>query len=123
MIIKAYFLNWILLKIPPHLHTCMEQLPLSRMTSLVDTLFQDPTKFFNNWDNYEADVIAAVEMVSIASYATTDSIGVDADLWSSTSHRLSNWKTFIDSAVRISLTTLASPAVHQKSRDKFHESK
>ena len=100
----------------------MKQIPLSKMATLVDTLFEDPSKFFIQWDEYEANVIAALQMVSIASYATADVNGVHADLWRNTTRRMRNWKMFVELAARISLTSLASPAVFQHCRERFMRS-
>ena len=100
----------------------MKQIPLSKMATLVDTLFEDPSKFFLQWDEYEANVIAALQLVSIASYATADLSGVHADFWRNTTRKMRNWKMFVELAARISLTSLASPAVFQHSRERFMRS-
>ena len=65
---KAYFLDWLFLRIPPHLHHCLKALPLSKMSYIVDSLFEEPNDFFTDWEQREADVIAAFELVSIASF-------------------------------------------------------
>ena len=104
-----------ILRTPPHLHVCMKQIPLSKMATLVDTLFEDPSKFFLQWNEYEANVIAALQLVSITSYVTADVNGVHADLSKNTTRRMRNWKMFVELAAHISLSSLASPAVFQHS--------
>ena len=85
------------------------------MATLVDTLFEDPSKFFLQWNEYEANVIAALQLVSITSYATADVNDVHADLWKNTTRRMRNWKMFVELAVHISLSSLTSSAVFQHS--------
>uniref|UniRef100_A0A0P4YE06 AAA+ ATPase domain-containing protein n=2 Tax=Daphnia magna TaxID=35525 RepID=A0A0P4YE06_9CRUS len=114
---EAYFLDWFLLRIPPHLHRCLRKVPLSKMSYLVDHLFEEPAMFFLDWEHCEADVIAALELASIASFATADKI----DFWSETTGRMRNWKFFTETAARLSLETLASADV-MKSHKKFLQS-
>ncbi len=111
-----------MLRIPPQFHFCMGQVPLDKMTTLVNNLFQDSSNFFLEWDRYEADVIAALEIVSIASYATADVSGVRANLWKRITRRMRNWQIFTESAAYISLTALASPTVLKQSRERFIQS-
>lgn len=117
VVFKAYFLDWFLLRIPPHLHRCLRKVPLSKMSYLVDNLFEEPAMFFLDWEHCEADVIAALELASIASFATADKI----DFWSEATGRMRNWKFFTETAARLSLETLASADV-MKSHKKFMQS-
>ncbi len=87
----------------------MRKVPLSKMGYLVDNLFEDPGMFFLEWEHSEAEVIAALELVSIASFAKADM--EDSDLWDSCTTRIRNWKLFVETAARLSLEALAAPDV------------
>jgi hypothetical protein len=76
------------------------------MSNIVDNLFEEPKDFFLEWEQREADVIAALELVSIASFAKA-AIN-DADIWSGSTGRMRNWKFFAEAAARLSLASLAS---------------
>ncbi|KAI9554203.1 hypothetical protein GHT06_019475 [Daphnia sinensis] len=114
---EAYFLDWFLLRIPPHLHRCLRKVPLSKMSYLVDNLFEEPAMFFLDWEHWEAEVIAALELASIASFATADTI----DFWNKATGRMRNWKFFTETAARLSLEILASPDV-MNSHKRFMQS-
>ncbi|XP_057375006.1 uncharacterized protein LOC130695963 [Daphnia carinata] len=114
---EAYFLDWFLLRIPPHLHRCLRKVPLSKMSYLIDSLFEEQAMFFLDWEHCEAEVIAALELVSIACFATADTI----DFWSEATSRIRNWKFFTETAARLSLETLASADV-MKSHKRFMQS-
>ena len=74
---------------------------------IVNTLFDDPVYFFEDWESQEADVIAALELLNISSYATDES-----SPWTSAIITpIRNWKVFSVSAARLSLGQLCSPAV------------
>ncbi|KAI9554792.1 hypothetical protein GHT06_020069 [Daphnia sinensis] len=116
---EAYFIDWFLLHVPQHLHRCLRKLPLSRMVYLVDNLFEEPAIFYFDWEHWEGKVTAALEVVSIASFAKPDT--PDDGFWSTSTGRVRNWKSFIEMAVRSSLTALASPGV-LKSHERFIQS-
>lgn len=98
-------MDWFLCRIPPHLHRCSRKLPLSRMGNVVDDLFESPGKFLSEWKDCQADVIAALELLSIASFAKAD----DSNLWSYSNATLGNWQIFIETAARLSLKVLSAP--------------
>jgi len=83
---------------------------MSRMKDILNTLFEDPEYFFEDWESHESDVIAALELLSIASFATSKTV-----TWPvSTATRIRNWKVFNESAARLSLNALATPDVSPK---------
>ncbi|EFX63995.1 hypothetical protein DAPPUDRAFT_114810 [Daphnia pulex] len=86
---EAYFLDWFLLRIPPHLNHCLKKLPLSKMSYIVYNMFEDPKNFFIEWEQHEGDVI-------------------DGDIWGSATGRMRNWTFFTKTATRSSLASLAS---------------
>jgi hypothetical protein len=88
------------------------------MSYLVDNLFEEAGMFFLDWEHWQAEVIAALELVSIASFAKAD---VDHDFWSDAPGRLRNWKFFTEAAARLSLATLASSDV-LNSHERFMQS-
>jgi hypothetical protein len=115
---KDYFLDWFLLRIPPHLHRCLKNVPLSKMSYLVDNLFEEAAMFFLDWEHWQGEVIAALELVSIASFAKAE---MDGDFWNEATGRIRNWKFFTETAARLSLATLASTDVI-RSRQRFMQS-
>ncbi len=102
---KAYFLDCFLLRIHPHLHSCLRKVPLSKMGSLVDYLFEEPVPFFTTWEEWEARVIAVLELVSLVSFAKSDD-----DFWDDAT-LISDWKSFTKEGARLSLKKLGSPDV------------
>ena len=75
------------------------------MMDIVNTLFDDPVYFFEDWESQEADVIAALELLNISSYATDES-----SPWTSAIITpIRNWKKFSVSSARLSLGQLSSP--------------
>ena len=100
------------------------------MSYLVDNLFEEAGMFFLDWEHWQAqrmalenqawqaEVIAALELVSIASFAKADA---DHDFWSDAPGRLRNWKFFTEAAARLSLATLASSDV-LNSHERFMQS-
>lgn len=107
-------MDWFLLRIPPHLHLCTKKVPLSKLDQLADSLFEEPSEFILEWKDSEADVIAALELLSIASFAKVAS-SIDSDdspLWNSyTCGTIGRWKLFVETATRLSLEALAKPDV------------
>ena len=97
----------------------MRKVPLSKMGYLVDNLFEEPGMFFLEWENTEADVIAALELVSIALFARADAD--DSDLWNNCTARIRNWKFFVETAARLSIEALSLPDV-LKNRKRFMQS-
>ena len=88
------------------------------MTGIVDSLFEDPETFFKEWEENEAQVIAALELLGIASFALGDQVS-----WNNWTARIRNWKSFNESAARLSLDCLSTPDVlHVDNRDKFLQS-
>lgn len=114
-------MDWFLLRIPPHLQPCRNKIPISRMGPLIDSIFDEPIPFFQCWDQNKADVMSALELISIASFAKTEGDQVDFELWNVVSVRIRNWKSFIESAAVLLLTTLSSRDVLD-SREKFTQS-
>ena len=108
---QVYFKDWLLLHIPPHLHSCLELLPLEKMLDVVDSLFEDQPTFFQAWKLYKADVVAALELISITMYASTEEFP-----WNTGFGNIHNWEEFSKSAVRLSMTVLAKPAVIQNQK-------
>lgn len=90
------------------------------MVYLVDNLFDEPAMFFLDWEHWEGNVTAALEVVSIASFAKPDTSDDDG-FWSTATGRIRNWKSFIEMAARSSLTALASPGI-LKSHQRFIQS-
>jgi hypothetical protein len=85
---------------------------MTRMKDILNSLFEDPESFFEDWESHEGGVIAALELLSIASFATSKAI-----LWPiSTATQIRNWKVFIESAARLSLNALSTPAVLQSQK-------
>jgi hypothetical protein len=76
------------------------------MSYIVDNMFEDPKNFFIEWEQREADVVAALELASIASFAKADV--TDGDIWGSATGRMRNWTFFTETATRLSLASLAS---------------
>ena len=77
------------------------------MSYIVDSLFDEPKDFFVKWKKHEADVIVALELVNIASFAKT-AINDAGYIWRNATGRMRNWKFFTETAAHLSLTTLAS---------------
>ena len=88
------------------------------MSYLVDNLFEESAMFFLDWEHWQGEVIAALELISIASFAKTD---IEKDFWSDAPTRMRNWKFFTDTAARLSLATLASSDVIN-SHERFMQS-
>ena len=61
-----------------------------------NNLFEDHVAFFSQWNDSAPDVIAALELVSIASKVD------DSGLWN-TGCQIRSWNSFIDNAARFSL--------------------
>jgi len=78
------------------------------MLDIVDALFEDHQTFFQEWKRYEADVVAALELVSITMYASTEEFP-----WNNGFGSIRTWKEFSKSASRLSMTVLANPVVIQ----------
>ena len=83
------------------------------MSYLVDDLFEEPDNFFPDWQDWEAKVIAALELFSIASFAKLDS-----NLWDDVKSQINSWDIFTKEVARLSLKTLALPDVI-KSKETF----
>lgn len=85
---------------------------MARMKDILNSLFEDPESFFEDWESHEGRVIAALELLSIASFARSKAI-----LWPiSTATQIRNWKVFTESAARLSLNALSTPAVLQSQK-------
>lgn len=108
-----------MLRVPPHLHHCVRGIPLTKMTYLIDSLFEEPTEFVSQWKNYHPEVVAALELLSIASFTRPESD--DDSLWNDWTGRMRNWKSFSEALGRLSLTVLTSPEV-LNSHDKLIQS-
>lgn len=91
------------------------------MSNLVDSLFEESSMFFLDWEHWETEVISALELVSIASFAKTKVVDNGDNLWNNITSRVRNWKVFTFSAARLSLTVLSSPEV-LASHEKFMQS-
>ena len=63
---------------------------MARMRDIVNALFEDPEYFFEDWESHEADVISALELLSITSYATDEGTSVPWNTAITTQIR--NWK-------------------------------
>jgi len=81
------------------------------MLDVVDALFEDQSTFFQEWRRYEADVVAALELVSITVYASTEDFP-----WNTGFGNIRSWKAFSESAARLSITVLANPVVIQNQK-------
>ncbi len=84
------------------------------MGRLVDCLFENPEEFFRDWEQWEAKVIAALELVSIVSFAKPDT--ADVDLWKDATIRIRSWESFTKETARLSLKKLGSPDVIKSKR-------
>lgn len=84
------------------------------MGRLVDCLFENPEEFFRDWEQWESKVIAALEVVSIVSFAKPDT--ADVDLWKEATTRIRSWESFTKETARLSLTKLGSPDVMKSKR-------
>lgn len=93
-----------LLRLPHHLHPCVRALDLSKMESIIDPLFDDPQSFFQEWGKYETDVVAALEVVNIVSFAAVEEIQ-----WNT--GKIRNWQAFVELAACLALAELANPAI------------
>ena len=97
------------------------------MNDIVDTLFEDPATFSRDWKENEVDVIAAVELINIALFASKHARNISnpeigrGNLWSDIPCKLRNWNTFTESVARVSLKALASSPILD-SRDIFLQS-
>lgn len=74
------------------------------MQDVVNALFDNQTIFFEDWDQNEAQVMAALELVKIT-HAVTDEFS-----WISGAGIIRSWEGFAQSAARLSLIALAEPA-------------
>ena len=82
---------------------------MARMKDILNTLFADPECFLEDWESHEAKVIAALELLNIASFAISQAV-----TWpNASSIQIRSWKVFIDSATRLSLAELSTPAMLQ----------
>ena len=111
---EAYFLDWCLLRSPPHLHTTVRRLPVKRLSYLMKKLFEDPAVFFAEWGLYEANVIAALELLGVAAFAKGEEIDWD----DASSGQIRNWKMLTEYAARQCLKQLSSTQVVED-RPKF----
>jgi hypothetical protein len=83
------------------------------MTDILNSLFEDPEYFLEDWESHEADVIGALELLNIASFAKSQAVP-----WPNTSRtQIRSWKIFIDSAARLSLAELSTSAVLQSQNE------
>ena len=114
---EAYFRDWLLLRIPPHLHRSILGLPVENMSSIMNRLFEDPEYYFDEWERSEADVIAALELVSIATFTLVEDAdqGIPWDVG-----KMRNWSIFAQSATHLALTELGQPG-SLKNVDKFSQ--
>ena len=100
---ENYFLDWGLLRMPAHLSDAVGMLPLNCLRTIIDELFSRPGKFFEEWVANEAEVIAALEIVSIAAFAVSDFKWAD--------EKMRNWDELKQSAVDLAITALSNPKV------------
>lgn len=85
------------------------------MSYLVDSIFEETSMFVLEWEDSQAEVIAALELVSIASFAKLDAdIENEKNLWDDLSGRMRNWKIFTESLARLAIEMLTSPTVLNK---------
>jgi hypothetical protein len=76
------------------------------MSYIVYNMSEDPKNFFIEWEQREANVVTALELVSIASFAEADVI--HGDIWGSGTGRMRNWTFLTKTGTRSSLASLAS---------------
>ncbi len=76
------------------------------MVTVVNALFENQQTFFREWKQYEPEVIAALELVSITMYASTKEFP-----WNDDFRNIRSWKLFSKLAARVSIAVLAEPAV------------
>jgi len=81
------------------------------MRDVVEALFDDQETFFEDWGRLEPEVMAALELVSVTSFAVSGEFP-----WSTGVGRIRTWKVFTESAARLSLTVLAEPAALQNQK-------
>jgi hypothetical protein len=79
------------------------------MSTIIDSLFEETNEFFLDWQKWQNEVIAALELVSIASFARADLD--NGDFWCDSPVRMRDWKLFTEAAARLSMAGLASPDV------------
>jgi hypothetical protein len=87
------------------------------MLDIVNALFEDQQTFFQEWKHYEADVVAALELVRITMYASTEEFP-----WNTGFGNIRNWNEFSKSAVLLSMTVLANPDVIHHNQKKWIQS-
>ena len=104
-----------MLHVPPHLRSCLELLPMESMLNLIDVFFGDQETFFGSWKCFEADVVAALELVSIAAFALSERFPWNIFV------NIRSWKKFSKVAAVLSVTALADPAVIEN-RNKWMQS-
>ena len=112
---EAYFRDWLLMQTPPHLRGAVRRLPFLNMKCIMNDLFDDPDYFIEQWEQNEARVIAALELLAIAAFtkdeddvfSATSSGSGNSDLWET--GKIRSWKVFSQSAARIVLTHLSRP--------------
>ena len=104
-------MDWFVLRVPPHLHHCARGIPLSKMRYLVDSLFEDASSFVMEWEDARTEVIAALELLSIASFTRLQADIDDEILWDDWTGRVRKWKCFSTALCQLSLTILTSPEV------------
>ena len=88
---------------------------MAKVKTIVSALFEDTENFVEDWKCHEANVIAAFELLSIASYVKADTV-----IWFDDT-TIQNWGEFTETAVRLSLAELSTQTVLQ-SQKKFLQS-
>ena len=122
---EAYFRDWLLMQTPPHLREAVRRLPFLNMKSIMNDLFDDPDYFIEQWEQNEARVIAALELLAIAAFTKdeddvfsgTSSGSGNSGLWETGNIR--SWKVFSQSAARVVLTHLSRPTTFNQNQNFF----
>ena len=122
---EAYFRDWLLMKTPPHLREAVRRLPFSNMKCIINDLFDDPDYFIEQWEQNEARVIAALELLAIAAFtkdeddvfSATSSGSGNSGLWET--GKIRSWKVFSQSAARVVLTHLSRPTTFNQNQNFF----
>jgi len=79
------------------------------MADLVEELFDNQESFFEDWNGHEAEVVAALELGSIAMFNVRD-----ISPWDTCDDQLSSWKLFSNETARSSIEMLSNPMVFQE---------
>jgi len=122
---EAYFRDWLLMQTPPHLRGAVRRLPFSNMKPIMNDLFEDPDYFIEQWQQHEARVIAALELMTIAAFTKdedevfsgTSTGSGNSDLWET--GKIRSWKVFSQSAARVVLTHLSRPTTFNQNQKFF----